>query len=333
MKVFGIALALFLSVFIVSGCQQLKSVSCIENRLAFDFGSGTLKAKAAQVNTCENRLLTVFYENQTKSHFKEDLNSSGSVKVISDASIENAIQFVSQVIKETQAFKVSKTTAVGTAALREASNTKILTAALYKMTKVQLETIEQNEEARLGYLSVISKPAYQGQQVIVWDIGGGSQQIIWGDAIKPNIIKSQVASISFKDEVIQKVKKQDPTKIKSPNPLKEPQIRQARKLAQDHGRAMLQEQSIPMTPETLIVGIGGVLGISVSSQVKTEKVHRNVIEKEIRKKINWNDKKIGGDYAETDLTNLILVLGLMDSFGFEKFQAEKINLTDGLLLK
>lgn len=330
-KRFSFFVAILLG-FVFSGCQSFKKQDCVENRLAFDFGSGTLKAKAAEINVCKGLVLKSLYETQVKSNFKEDIKSSGPAKLISELSVDNSISFVRKVLEETRSFSISKTIAVGTAALREAKNSADLVAKVKQVTGVEVVVIDQDEEARLGYLSVLSLEKYHGKNLLVWDIGGGSQQLIWGDYQRPMIIKSDLASITFKDRVIEQIKKQDPRKNKSPNPLSNEQILKAKQLAMQEGEKIISNTPIP-DGELIVVGIGGVLSISVPNQIKTKNFDHNQISLEIKNRTGWADKKIGGDYPETDLTNLILVSSLMEIFGIKKYNSEKLNLTDGLLFK
>jgi exopolyphosphatase/guanosine-5'-triphosphate,3'-diphosphate pyrophosphatase len=69
--------------------------------------------------------------------------------------------------------------AVGTAALRRAANRQEFIEMVWQQTGIRIDVIDGDEEARLtthGVLSVISP---QPENVVVFDIGGGSTEVIY----------------------------------------------------------------------------------------------------------------------------------------------------------
>jgi exopolyphosphatase/guanosine-5'-triphosphate,3'-diphosphate pyrophosphatase len=52
----------------------------------------------------------------------------------------------------------------------------------------------------------------------------------------------------------------------------------------------------------------------------------------LNKGISLTDKEIGGQYADTEISNLILVLGFMQQLGISEVMTQNINLADGVLL-
>ena len=49
--------------------------------------------------------------------------------------------------------------------------------------------------------------------------------------------------------------------------------------------------------------------------------------------VELSDDDIGHEYADTEVTNLILVLGVMEATGIRKVTPLDINLADGLLAR
>ncbi len=70
--------------------------------------------------------------------------------------------------------------AVGTSALREASNQSEFVARVRKECGFSIEVIPGTEEARLIYLGVLQALPVQDQRVLVIDIGGGSTEFLVG---------------------------------------------------------------------------------------------------------------------------------------------------------
>lgn len=312
------------------GCSISSKESCEQNVIAFDFGSGSIKSKGALVDVCQGQVLAVFHESQTKSNFKEDIQASGDSASISEASLNNAVGFVQKTMVENSTRGVLHTKAAGTAALREASNAQDLVARIRSSANIDLKIITQDEEAKLAFFAVKSRAEYKDQKLTVWDIGGGSQQVITETTDGLMVFKSRLASVSFKDEVIREVKKQNPKEVRSPNPMTRTQLNQALKLAEQKAQDFKTSEKVIVHEK--VIGVGGVLSRSLPDQLNSHEPTKARLEAILSSRPGKTDKDIGGQFAETDTTNLILTLGHMKAFGIDKFKAEKINLTDGLLI-
>ena len=82
-----------------------------------------------------------------------------------------------------------------------------------------------------------------------------------------------------------------------------------------------------------VLGIGGVHYYSVRGQTKVEsKYDHSTLESTISSKLAKHDADIGGDYASTDVSNLILVKSYMEALNIKEVEAFRINLADGVLL-
>ena len=73
------------------------------------------------------------------------------------------------------------TIAVGTMALRSASNTKTFTDTVRDRCGLEVEVVPGEEEARLSYLAVLSGLGAGEGRVAVFDTGGGSTEFIFGE--------------------------------------------------------------------------------------------------------------------------------------------------------
>lgn len=69
--------------------------------------------------------------------------------------------------------------AVGTAALRRAANRQEFIEKVYQQTGFRIEVIYGDEEARLTTLGVLSVICPQPENVLIFDIGGGSTELIY----------------------------------------------------------------------------------------------------------------------------------------------------------
>lgn len=71
--------------------------------------------------------------------------------------------------------------AVGTMALRTATNSAAFLAQVKSEAGLEVEVIPGEEEARLSYMAVRSGLPASAKRVIVFDVGGGSTEFIYGD--------------------------------------------------------------------------------------------------------------------------------------------------------
>lgn len=74
--------------------------------------------------------------------------------------------------------------AVGTEAIRSASNSAEALAAIHTRTRVRVRPIPGAEEARLAYVAAVSSLGLSGAGLVVFDTGGGSSQFTFGDGTR-----------------------------------------------------------------------------------------------------------------------------------------------------
>jgi exopolyphosphatase / guanosine-5'-triphosphate,3'-diphosphate pyrophosphatase len=75
---------------------------------------------------------------------------------------------------------VIEVTALGTMALREAANRDVLIKKVYQETGLKIEVISGEDEARFSFLAALSLKGLEEEKILVFDIGGGSTEIIYG---------------------------------------------------------------------------------------------------------------------------------------------------------
>lgn len=307
---------------------------CEEKRAAWDFGSGSIKIKAAVVNVCELRLMRVLFDDSQKVNFKDDIEKSKN-RSFSPASQKTAREFVMKAGVKLKELGVEKSRGVATSAFRDAQNAAEFVAQLNRDFGLNLKIIPQQEEGEWGFRAAQTRLPRQNAQVLVWDIGGGSQQLIYPEGGHVNVIESPWASVSFKNWVVQNLKN---TGAVSPNPLSQAElsaaIAQAAKIGEelkprlprDFGKSTIQGTGAE------VFGIGGVHSISVVNQTKKMSFTAEDLQKGLDRAMNKTDAQLKSPYAATDVTNLAFVLGMMRGLGLEKVHSLKVNLADGVLV-
>lgn len=307
--------------------------ACEQTRGAIDIGSGSTKLIVAIVDTCKLKIKNIIFEAQRAIALKEDL--SRNKENFSDEMIKKLISNLNELdflAKEQGATKIAS---LATSAFRTANNSKAVVLEIEKNVDFKINVITQKEEAMHAYLaakeSVSLLKLDQTKPIAVWDIGGGSMQIIKEmKGSDPDIFMGQTASVTFKNLYLDKISR---SKKKSPNPL----LKNGAITAMNLARKVSNTDTLSKIKSLNgyeVIGVGGVHFHSIKKQVGLldNIYNQEVLLNTLLERAKLNDAQIGGDYAQTDVTNLALVLGFMQSLQVEKVHTLNINMANGLLL-
>jgi exopolyphosphatase/guanosine-5'-triphosphate,3'-diphosphate pyrophosphatase len=312
-----------------------KDSSCITNRGAIDIGSGTSKLVVAAVNKCQKTIDHIIFEAQRAIPFKESLQRSKNNRFNKNIK-SKALRNLSELILLAKSQGAKEIRAVATSAFRTAANADEMKNYLEHNLKFKIKIITQQDEALFAYNSAISsaksKKLYTDKPVAVWDIGGGSMQIVTpGKDGKKTIYLGKLASVSFKNKVISKYySKKFKKRNKSPNPLGKKTAVNSMNLAREHSNKTAKPM-LGNLKDYQIFGVGGVHYYSIRGQLKDQVYDQRALLKTLLKRARLSDKQIASKYAATDVTNLALVLGFMQSLSIEKVTPLKINMAHGVL--
>jgi len=100
---------------------------------------------------------------------------------ISDKTLREASRAFEEFAEINREFKVKKTRAVATSAVREAKNKSKFVSEIYKSSGIDLEIIDGLEEASLIHLAVYKELDLHQKKIMLIDIGGGSVEITFSD--------------------------------------------------------------------------------------------------------------------------------------------------------
>ncbi|MFQ3596343.1 MAG: Ppx/GppA phosphatase family protein [Sphingomonadaceae bacterium] len=112
----------------------------------------------------------------------EGLMESGR---LSEAAIERAVAALGVCAEKLQRRSIVEVRSVATEACRRASNAAEFVARVYQETGLALDVIAPAEEARLAVLGCQTLIDESQQQTIVFDIGGGSTEVILLERVAP----------------------------------------------------------------------------------------------------------------------------------------------------
>jgi exopolyphosphatase/guanosine-5'-triphosphate,3'-diphosphate pyrophosphatase len=306
--------------------------NCQEVRMGFDIGSGTTKVLVAKVDFCESKIIEVLFTDSRPVSFNEDLEKSKD-DTLSPAIIEQGLKTLAGMVRKGKIYKPKKTYGVATSVFRKAHNGANVIRGYSKKLNLKLEVISQHDEALLGFLS--ARSFTNEKNIVVWDIGGGSMQM-WSqhERDKPKTYLGDLASVTFKNMVIEAIQLKDPNNIISPNPMvdkREQAVALARAYAKIHVPADLKIA----IGESKIVGIGGVHSQSIKKQLQLKGMIYTLDELDKAGKVQSekSDKDLEGEYRTTDVTNLLLVQGFMEGLGIKEVTIVNASLLQGAILK
>ena len=328
-------LFIFFSIILVS-CVKQKN-DCLKTRAALDIGSGSTKVKIAKVDMCKKIIVESLYQEEIPIPFKEDLQlkKSGKDDMFSDEIQELGFQEIKKISDKIKKFSPDEVFGVGTSAFRTATNAIYFFSKIKSEIGINVEIIDQSKEAEVGLYSVAAVTGKKPEEIIVWDIGGASMQISTTKDDKFETYLGDVGAISFKDQVITQIKKKDLKAVRSPNPLGAKNFDKAVLIAKTDAVVKVSSKLKDVIKQQRnIYGIGGVHSYSVYSQAggKDNFYTFEQLRNAYPQRVNLTDVEIGGNYAETEITNMALVLGYMDALEIPVVVILNINLTEGILV-
>ena len=140
---------------------------------AIDIGSNSIRMMAAEVRSKEG--MQVLAADRQVVRLGKTVFLEGKLAA---SEIELACQVLGRMVEQYRKLDVMGVRAVGTAALRDASNRDEFLARAAAIIGHPVEVISGLEEARLIHLGVQSVWPHPKQRVLMMDIGGGSAELI-----------------------------------------------------------------------------------------------------------------------------------------------------------
>ncbi len=306
-------------------------------RAAFDIGSGSIKFKVADVNPETRRIVRMVDQASRKADFKESIARTPGRR-ISQAVAAESTNILRELMARARELGATEFAAVGTQAFHQASNGMEYFQRLQDVLGIPATVITHEQQAMLGYLATqqhfYSKPG----KLVVWDIGAASMEmVVEKDFGGYDTYLGTLASVGFKNYIIEKIQGKSLSGTQSPNPLSMSDVDKGLAHVMSYARAHVPDtiKASLKHPDTRVIGIGPVHAISILGQVRKElgdDYTRKDLRETLERRMGMTDAAVGGAYANVQIANLILVLGFMEELGIEKVTPAQINLADGLLV-
>lgn len=324
----------YLCIFFFAVNYYLSASNCHEVRTVYDFGSTSIKVAVAKVNHCHNQITEVLYKSSRRVDFLEDLNQSKSLN-LSRKIIWRTLSIVSELQDITKQYDAQRNLVVASSVFNKALNSAEIIRKLWKWFKLPMIILSQRQKGQVAFEAVSSNVKNNRSNLVVWEIGSGSMQItsLIDEGTEPYVFEGFLASTSFKEIIIEKVQKKNSRQLNSPNPITKSQGELSLKMLEDYTNRVppiIREKL--MDSHSKVYGIGGVHSYSLADQLGMPIYDLDSILDVLNNSYGLNDDEIGGDYFETQISNLILVAGFMKNLGISEVYSLDISMANGILV-
>lgn len=305
----------------------------VEIRGAMDIGSGSTNLKVAKVDPQTDKIITVLFDQSIPVPYQKHLEKS-SDNTFDPEVMSQGIKAIKELKEKAHNFQVKKIVAVATAAFRKAANASQFARDIEKETGIKVLIIDQDEEGILAFRGALAQKPIDPQQAVVWDIGGGSMQFTTLTPAGSYFIdKGKLASIPFKNAIIEQVKNQSIHNIHSPNPLNQEEMKKSLAIAiaaSQSTNSFVKEKL--SNPSSHVLGVGSLFNYGVVPLVNTTQVYKENLASAVSKLVNKGDAELGKEpLAEVAVSNPLLVVGYMEGLHVNKVEVLKVNNADGAL--
>jgi len=321
-------------VFVISFfCFKLAfSAECIKRRAVFDLGASSTKIYVRDVNVCDSKVSDRVFSDAVKVQYREDLfHSKGNV--LSPAIQEEGTKAIEGFLLKTKELNPppSEYLALGMSAFRLAKNAKSYFKGLEKKLKIPFRVISQNKEAELAYLGVgYVNPS---EEFSVWDVGGGSAQIIYKHKGKMQFLNFNWGSDVFKNWIYKNIKKN--TKLETPNPMSGVEIEETLKLFQKVLKKEIGNKHISFIKNHKIMVVGRFFNNGFEGLAEGGILTKAKILSELKMRQGLNDKdleaRIKSSYYTSAVSNILLTLSFMEILGLDKLHVTNVESSEGVL--
>jgi exopolyphosphatase/guanosine-5'-triphosphate,3'-diphosphate pyrophosphatase len=306
----------------------------IERRAAIDVGSGSTKVCIADIDVRTNEIKQILFEGSFfvpyQSYLETDPNTQFNAEIQ-----EKALAVFGNIQDLLAQHQVTHVKAIATEAFRKAGNGADFAQLVKEKTGIPLNVISQEDEGKIAFYSAVSSTHQNPDNLLIWDIGTGSFQIIAAHEDidhKLEIYMRSMGAVPFKNYIIQEIQGKDAAAVKSPNPMTQEDWEKADALARHMGR-----HALPYIKEKVgsveghVVGIGRLFANSVKPMGTDGKIHRDDLREFIRSSLGKTDEELGDPFANVNTSNAILVLGVMKALHIHEISIIETTSTKGIL--
>lgn len=304
-----------------------------EVRAAMDIGSGATNLQVAKVDTRSNKIISKIYEETIQVPYQKELEQSSN-NTFNDQIMTQGINAIRKLKQDADNLGVKKVVAVATAAFRQASNAQQFANEIEKETGVHVRIINQDEEGILAFRGALAVTPYHPENVVVWDIGGGSMQLtaLTSEGTY-HVEKGKTASIPFKNTIIEEVEQKDIKQVQTPNPISTADMQMSLQYAaQSADESSLFIKSKLSDPSTVVIAVGNLFNKGIKPLVNNPVVQEGKLQTAVLALAGKTDADLNkGLLSEVAVSNPLLVLGYMQALNINQVNVADVNNADGAL--
>lgn len=317
----------------------------IVRRAAFDIGSLTTKMIVADVDTKTKKIVRVLLKDVRRVGYKNDLERPSSDGNFTKDLIEEGVQGLRELKAQAEGLSPApqEYVAVATAALRAGLNSQAVVSTIKQKLNIPVYIINQDEEARLGFNGAIIAVGSDPLKTLVWDMGGGSMQMIAHKDGTLLTYGNELGFIAFARKVMSEIQGKELDAKATPNPLSLDDATEAIELA---SKLALKLPSFVLEkakdPSTRVIGIGALYYATHGPELR---VQTNLIDglpqRGILTRLMYRIRKTDEELIPlthkaiptlVSATSLALILGFMKGLSLEELTTVEVNMTDALLV-
>ncbi len=344
-------------VFVFASLLATDAYACQQVRAALDIGSGSTKMVVARVDFCRNRVLRVLAPTpgnklERKVEYKRfTVEDAVGRAVFMEEVVAKGIAVILELRALALAHGAEAFSAVATSAFRSVDpfHAQTVIDRIRQETGLRVAVISQEEEARIGFQAAGANVGIPVENLVVWDIGGGSMQISYWDHALNAVggYRGKFANDAMHRFIFQRLQGKDPLTTASPNPIGRlgvsRAIHEAERVAREDVPAGLAKKL--ETLEEVVVGIGGPHFWSNCEFLRRFSADgctftREELLNQAQRLAALTDHELVEqglsatlDFAPFRVSGAALTVGFMNALGMDKIRAIEVNMAGGILLE
>ena len=295
-----------------------------------DIGTNSCRLFIAEVEKSEGQtsIIKKIYKETQITKLGRYINEDSSIR---EEGMDIVVKIISNYKKTAEEYGAFEIKGFATSATREALNKDYFLKKIYDETKIEIKCISGDEEAELTFSGAISE---FDKNIILFDIGGGSTEIIYGDKNKTEFLKSFKAGAVRETEMF----------FREDN-FSQENIEKCR----ENLKKRFEEIEYLKEKDFELVGVAGTVTTNVSVKEKmekydTDKVHmyklsKEDLEKNLKLYLSKNleeRKKIAGlqpQRADTVISGTIIILVIMEILKKDEITVSECDNLEGAMNK
>jgi exopolyphosphatase/guanosine-5'-triphosphate,3'-diphosphate pyrophosphatase len=196
-------------------------------RAAVDIGMGGPKLQVAEIDRQTNKIVKVVHTERYFVNFYDSISKNTNNRLSSEI-MEEGLRAFKNLIVSANSFKPEGIVAIATAAFRSAANGEGFANEIENETGIRVHIVDQNLEGILAFQAILSKVDINTEDLVVWDIGGGSIQFTSTARDGSFVVDCGKEGVgAFMDYIIGTIQQRSVETFRSPNPMSSEDIMQA----------------------------------------------------------------------------------------------------------